>query len=62
MTTPDPTLLPDPLVAIFAEMAKDLGAQVWAATVGRAKKEGDYALAARRYRNEIIKQYDRIQI
>ena len=62
MTTPDPTTIPDPFVAIFAELAKDLGKQIWGATAGRAKKEGGYALAARRYQSEIVKQYDRIHI
>ena len=62
MTTPDPTTLPDPLVTFFVEVGKEAGKQIWGATAGRAKKEGGYALAARRYQNEIVKQYDQIHI
>ena len=40
MTTPDPTTIPDPFVAIFAELGKDMSKAVWEATFGRAKKRG----------------------
>jgi len=62
MTTPDPNTLPDPLVEFFLEIARDLGKKLWDSTIGRGKKEIDWAISARRYQKEIIKQYGKVQV
>ena len=64
MTTPDldPNTIPDPLVEFFLEIARDMGKKLWDSTIGRGKKEIDWQIAARRYREKIIKQYDKIHV
>ena len=62
MSDPTPTPIPDPLVEFFLDIAKDLGKSLWDITIGRGKKEIDWKISARRYAEEIIKQYGKIQV